>query len=43
MGKEYKQLGIEERSIIAEGLEQGSSRRSIARLLIARIVQSCVS
>ena len=33
MGKEYKQLGIEERSIIAEGLEQGSSRRSIARLL----------
>ena len=33
MGKEYKQLGIEERSIIAEGLEQGSSRRSIARLI----------
>ena len=33
MGKEYKQLGIEERSIIAAGLEQGSSRRAIARLL----------
>ena len=33
MGKEYKQLGIEERSIIAAELEQGSSRRAIARLL----------
>ena len=33
MGKEYKQLGIDERIIIAIGLERGSSRRAIARLL----------
>jgi transposase, IS30 family len=33
MGKEYKQLMTEERSVIAVGLEQGLSRRAIARLL----------
>ena len=33
MNKEYKQLGIEERSAIAVGLEQGLSRRAIGRLL----------
>ena len=33
MGKEYKQLGVDERIIIAIGLERGSSRRAIARLL----------
>ena len=33
MGKEYKQLMIEERSVIAVGLGQGLSRRAIARLL----------
>jgi IS30 family transposase len=33
MGKQYDQLGIEERSTIAVGLAQGLSRRAIARLL----------
>src|SRR5450759_3364083 len=33
MGKEYKQLAVEDRSIIAVGLEQGLSRRAIGRLL----------
>src|ERR1019366_8507953 len=33
MGKEYKQLAVEERSVIAVGLGQGLSRRAIARLL----------
>jgi IS30 family transposase len=33
MGKEYKQLSIEERCAIAAGLAQGLSRRAIARLL----------
>jgi len=33
MGKEYRQLGIDERSAIAVGLTQGLSRRAIARLL----------
>ena len=35
MGKEYKQLAVEDRSIIAVGLEQGLSRRPIGRLLIS--------
>lgn|SRR5208282_3367724 len=33
MGKEYSQLAVEDRSIIAVGLEQGLSRRAIGRLL----------
>ena len=33
MGKEYKQLSIEERCAVAAGLAQGLSRRSSARLL----------
>jgi len=33
MLREYKQLSTEERSVIAVGLSQGSSRRAIARLL----------
>jgi transposase, IS30 family len=33
MGKQYKQLGIDERSTIAVGLGQGLSRRAIGRLL----------
>ena len=33
MDKEYKQLAVEDRSIIAVGLEQGLSRRAIGRLL----------
>jgi len=33
MGKEYKQLSVEERSVIAVGLGQGLSWRAIADLL----------
>ena len=33
MGKEYKQLAVEDRSIIAVGLEQGLSRRQLAACL----------
>ena len=33
MGKEYKQLSLEERCMIAVGLENGLSKRAIARLL----------